>query len=182
MGAQGGLGGLAPEFIGREKLTELLLALLSTSGTVLRPWTRFAEWPGPGPITVSTLDPRSDGDFGGVEIGRMGVSTLRERRPIPLLGANCGGIAGSGGTLTGPAVVAGRRGDCSRKILEVIELELFARRRDAWLERLGTSACDSEARRLTILFVWISPTGDGAGERARMAVAAAAEDRLPDEG
>lgn len=74
------------------------------------------------------------GDDGG---DRVDGSTLIVRRAGSVRGAYWDGRDGKGGTSTnpellepvGPELVDGRWGDGSRKVLAVIELELFDRRR-----------------------------------------------------
>lgn len=137
-----------------------------------------------GLVSLSALTPRTDGDLGGVETDRVCTSTLIERRLPGPRGANSGGIEGRGGAPTRPELVAGRPGDWSRNVLAVIEAELVDRRRPFLLpdRKDVTLVWESEARRCTILFVWTFSTGAGEGEKLRRAVAAAAEERLLDDG
>ena len=110
------------------------LALPSSSGTVVRGRGRFDG--SPDFISLSMLVFREEGDCGG-EANRMGVSWLAERRLKAFRSANCGGMAGSGGTLIGPdgeleigpELLAGRPGDRSRKVRVDMEAELLDLRR-----------------------------------------------------
>ena len=131
------------------------------------PWSRFSL-------------PDRGGDAGGDRIdGPMLIA-----RPLgSFRGAYCVGRLGNGGTLTGPELVAGRWGDCSRKVRAVIELLLLERRSVplTLAERRPPTGltCDwVEARRWTMRFVSTFPTGVGVGVELRSAAAAAAEDRL----
>lgn len=96
-------------------------------------------------------------------------------------------MEGSGGaTSTGPELEAGRRGDWSRNVRVDMEAELLARRRPFRLvgRRLGTPLAwdETEALRCIMRFVWTFSTEVGVGVRLRRAAAAAAEDRLLEEG
>lgn len=136
----------------------------------------------------STLPPRPDGCFTGID-DRIGGPTLTERRtgvPRPVYSF---GIDGMGGTLLvgpEPELETGRRGDCSRKVRLLMEFELLLRRRPL---RLGERRVEEALRweetddcRWIMRFVWTFSTSVGGGVRFRRAVAAAAEERLDEEG
>jgi hypothetical protein len=149
----------------------------------------------PEALSRSTLNPRvfaRGGDAGG---DRMDGSRLAARRGGSFLGAYWLGSDGNGGTLTGrvwgteaPELVEGRLGDESRNVLAVIELELLDLRRvppPTLAERrpcIGLAGDCVEARRWTMRLVCTSSTFVGVGVRFRSAAAAAAEERLLDDG
>lgn len=142
-----------------------------------------------GCLCLSTLTERADGRFAGKEAVRLGVSKLVERRfnAFSLAVANSGDIEGSAGTsslLTRPKALDGRRGDASRNVLVLIELELADRRmRFLLLDRILTDRRDdTEDCRCSIRFVWTFSTAVGVGVTLRKAAAAAAEDKLFVEG
>lgn len=126
---------------------------------------------------------------------RIFGSILIARRGGNFLPAYCDGSDGNGGTSTGvessgpelgPEPVDGRRGDGSRNVLAVIELELFLRWSGPLLteRRFGIGlTCDwVEARRWIMRLVWTFSTGVGVGVRFRSAAAAAADERLLEDG
>lgn len=96
------------------------------------------------------------------------------------------GIGGVG--RRGSVVDEGRCGDWSRKVLVAMDPELRVRRRSwrlAGRNRLGLAMCWDEVeeeRRWTMRLVSTFSTMVGVGVRLRRAVAAAAEDKLLEEG
>lgn len=146
----------------------------------------------PDVYSRSRLDPRAlarGGEAGG---DRIEGSRLAARRGW-FLDAYWLGSDGKGGTSTGsegeaPELVDGRFGDGSRNVLAVIELELFDLRSvgpPTLTERrpcIGPDGDCVEDRRWTIRFVCTFSTLVGVGVRFRNAAAAAAEERLLEEG
>lgn len=184
-------GEFGREPLGYEKLTELRLPGRSSSGTVVKLWIRLCVGD-PDALSRSIPDPRAF-DRGGEAGGdRMDGSRLAARRGGSFLDAYWLGSEGNGGTSTGkegeaPELVDGRLGDESRKVLAVIELELFVLRSvpPTLAERrpfIGLAGDSVEARRWTIRFVCTFSTFVGVGVRFRSAAAAAAEERLLEEG
>jgi hypothetical protein len=147
----------------------------------------------PDALSRSTPDPRAfvrGGETGG---DRKDGSRLAARRGGSVLGAYWLGSDGNGGTSTGrgteaPELVDGRLGDESRNVLAVIELELLDLRRvppPTLAERrpcIGLAGDCVEARRWTIRLVCTFSTFVGVGVRFRSAAAAAAEERLLEDG
>lgn len=128
------VGEIGRPFIGYEKLIEFRLLVRSSSGTVDNGLDWTGDWLDGDRNDLSTLTPRPSALFVGEELNRTLGSRLTERRPGFFRPPNPGGIEGRGGTTsTWPLLVAGRRGDCSRNVLLLMELELLLRRRAALL-------------------------------------------------
>jgi hypothetical protein len=124
------VGEVGRPFIGYEKLIEFRLLVRSSSGTVDNGWDWRGDWLDGDRSDLSTLIPRPSVLFVGEELNPTLGSRLTERRPGFFRPANPGGMEGRGGTAsTWPLLVAGRRGDCSRNVLLLMELELLLRRR-----------------------------------------------------
>lgn len=85
-----------------------------------------------------------------------------------------------------PELESGRRGDCSRKVRVLMEFELLLRRRLVRLGERRVAAApgweETDDCRWSMRFVWTFSTSVGGGVRFRRAVAAAAEERLDEEG
>ena len=184
----GEIGGVPRGLIGLEKLTDPLFNSCSLS--VKLPRLVFLAracllgLPVMTPGPLSRLTPRPPVSLGGGDKTRSGGSTLAGRL-CDFTGTGGGdaysfGIGGIGGGSSALILAEEPRfGDGSRKVLSVIEPELFCRCRPGFCGLLATLPCDDvEVRRWIIRFVCISPTGVGVVVWERRAAAAAALERL----
>lgn len=171
--------GDGPGLIGREKLTDLWLASLSSSslvgngcGPVVLPVPAGLVVPS----TLVFLPPR----LGGGDVMRIVGCKLDERL---LEAATDAGRAGTGGAsgagATGAAAAAARPGDGERKVRSVMDALLsrltMPRPVPGLAMMLALPTEDCELRRAMRL-VWMLPTGSGEVVWERKAAAAAAEE------
>jgi hypothetical protein len=177
-------GDIGLEFVGKEKLTDPLLAGRSrpiSSCTLAKLVTLDPDLLGDVIVVAGPrLDPRPVALFGGGDVMRAGGSRLAVRRcaadGVRLIFF---GMAGTGGASA--ALGTGRAGEGSRKVRSDID-PLLPRR---WRVCPGGPPFDPatelpidevEPVLWSILLVWTSPTDTGVVGRDRNAAAAAAEE------